>query len=170
MDDLAGPYFASALLLVVAGAAKVRDPLPLVRALRSARLPAPPAGVRLVAVAEVVLGVAAVLVGGRLTAALVAGSYAAFTAFVLLARSRGGVLASCGCFGRADTPATTGHVVVTGALAVLAAGVAAAPLGTLPEVLAAGPGAGLPLVLASVTVAVLAHGVLALLPTLRVAR
>jgi hypothetical protein len=170
MDDLAGPYFASALLLVVAGAAKVRDPLPLVRALRSARLPAPPAGVRLVAVAEVVLGLAAVLQGGRVPAALVAASYAAFTAFVLLARSRGGVLASCGCFGRTDTPATTGHVVVTGALAVLAAGVAVAPLGTLPEVLAAGPGAGLPLVLASVTVAVLVHGVLALLPTLRVAR
>ena len=48
-------------------------------------------------------------------ALLVAASYAAFTAFVLLARSRGGVLASCGCFGRADTPPTTTHVVVTAA-------------------------------------------------------
>jgi hypothetical protein len=170
MDALAGPYLASALLLVVAGAAKVRDPLPLVRALRSAWLPAPVAGVRLLAVAEVVLGLAAVLRGGRVTALLVALSYATFTGFVLVARHRGGVLASCGCFGRADTPPTTGHVVVTGALALLAVGVAAAPLGTLPEVLAAGPSAGLPLVLATVTVAVLVHGVLALLPALRVAR
>lgn len=170
MDALAGPYLASALLLVIAGAAKVRDPLPLVRALRSARLPAPVGAVRLVAVAEVALGLAAALLGGRVTAVLVAASYTAFTGFVLLARSRGGVLASCGCFGRADTPPTTGHVVVTGALALLAGAVAAAPLGTLTEVLAAGPGAGLPLVLAAVTVAVLLHGVLALLPTLRVAR
>jgi len=170
MDALAGPYLASAILLVIAGAAKVRDPLPLVRALRSARLPAPVAAVRLVAGAEVALGLAAALLGGRVTATLVAASYAAFTGFVLLARSRGGVLASCGCFGRADTPPTTGHVVVTGALALLAAAVAAAPLGTLADLLAAGPGAGLPLVLATVTVAVLLHGVLALLPTLQVAR
>ena len=109
MDALAGPYLASALLLVVAGAAKVRDPLPLVRALRSARLPAPVSGVRLLAAAEAVLGTTALLLGGRLTAALVAASYAAFTGFVLLVRRRGGVLASCGCFGRADTPPTTGH-------------------------------------------------------------
>lgn len=170
MDALAGPYLAAALLLVVAGAAKVRDPLPLVRALRSARLPAPVAGVRLLAAAEVALGLAAVLAGGRTTAALVAASYAVFTGFVLLARRRGGVLASCGCFGRADTPATTGHVLVTGVLALLAAVVAVAPIGPLHEVLAAGPGAGLPLVLAVVTVAVLLHGVLALLPALRVAR
>ena len=170
MDALAGPYLASALLLVVAGAAKVRDPLPLVRALRSARLPAPVAGVRLLAAAEVVLGLTAVLRGGRAAAVLVALSYAAFTAFVLLARRRGGVLASCGCFGRADTPPTTGHAVTTGALAVLAVGVAAAPLATLPQVLSDAPGAGLPLVLLAVTVAVLLHGVLALLPALRAAR
>lgn len=170
MDALAGPYLASALLLVVAGVAKLRDPLPLVRALRSARLPAPVAGVRLAAAAEVVLGLTAVLRGGRVPAVLVAASYAVFTGFVLLARRRGGVLASCGCFGRADTPPTTVHVVVTGALALLAAGVALAPLGTLTEVLAAGPGAGLPLVLATLTVAVLVHGVLGLLPMLRVTR
>jgi hypothetical protein len=170
MDALAGPYLASALLLVVAGAAKVRDPLPLVRALRSARLPAPVAGVRLLAVAETALGAAAVLLGGQVTAALVAASYAGFTGFVLVARRRGGVLASCGCFGRADTPATTAHVVVTAALALLAGAVATAPLAPLAQVLAAGPGVGVPLVLATVAVAVLVHGVLALLPALRVAR
>ena len=170
MDALAGPYLASALLLVVAGVAKVRDPLPLVRALRSARLPAPVAAVRLLALGEAAVGLAAVLVGGRLAALLVAASYAAFTAFVLLARARGGVLASCGCFGRADTPPTTTHVAVTAVLAVVAGATAAAPLGALPDLLAAAPGAGLPLLLAVGTVAVLLHGVLALLPALRVAR
>lgn len=170
MDALAGPYLASALLLVVAGAAKVRDPLPLVRALRSARFPAPVLGVRLLAAGEVAVGLTAVVVGGRPPAALVAVSFTAFTCFVLVARARGGVLASCGCFGRADTPPTTSHVVVTGALALVAAAVAVVPLGTLPAVLSDGPGAGLPLLLATVTVAVLVHAVLALLPTLRVAR
>ncbi len=170
MDALAGPYLASVLLLLVAGVAKVRDPLPLVRALRSARLPAPVAGVRLVAAAEVAVGLAALLLGGRTPAVLVAASYAGFTAFVLLARVRGGVLASCGCFGRADTPATVAHVVATGVLSLVASGTAVAPLGALTDELPGAPGAGLPLVLAAVTVAVLLHGVLALLPALRTAR
>jgi hypothetical protein len=170
MDALAGPYLASVLLLLVAGVAKVRDPLPLVRALRSSRLPAPVAGVRLVAAAEVAVGLVALLLGGRTPAVLVATSYAAFTGFVLLARVRGGVLASCGCFGRADTPATPVHVVVTAVLSLVAAGVAVAPVGALSTELPGAPGAGLPLVLASVTVAVLLHGVLALLPALRAAR
>ena len=61
-------------------------------------------------------------------------------------------------------------VLAAGALAVLAAATAAAPLGALPSVLAAAPGAGLPLLLAVGTVAVVLHGVLALLPALRVAR
>ena len=34
--------------------------------------------------------------------------YAGFTAFVVLALRRGGVLSSCGCFGRADTPPDPG--------------------------------------------------------------
>ena len=41
--------------------------------------------------------------------------YAGFTAFVVIALRRGGVLSSCGCFGRADTPPTRAHALVTGA-------------------------------------------------------
>ena len=126
---------------------------------------------RLLALGEAALGLAAVLVGGRLTALLVAGSYAAFTAFVLLARARGGVLASCGCFGRADTPPTTTHVVVT-----------AVPRGARRRDRRRAPrraprrargGARAPACRSCSpwrTVAVLLHGVLALLPGLRVAR
>jgi hypothetical protein len=170
MDALAGPYLASAALLVVAGAAKLLDPLPLVRALRSAGLPlrVVPAGVlvRVFAAAEVVLGLLAVLTGTALAAVGVAVSYAAFTAFVLVALRRGGVLASCGCFGKADVPPTAGHVVVTAALAAVAAAVAARPLGDLPTLLGDAPGAGLPLVVATAAVAVPCYLALALLPGL----
>jgi hypothetical protein len=126
---LAGPYLAACGLLVVAGLPKLRDPLPLVRALRSARMPAGRPLVRVVAASEVVLGAAALVAPGRLTAALVAVAYAAFTAFVMLARRRGGVLASCGCFGRPDTPATRTHLVLTASTAATAAALAVSPPG-----------------------------------------
>jgi hypothetical protein len=170
MDALAGPYLASAALLVVAGGTKLRDPLPLVRALRSARLPAQPLLVRAVAAVEVALGVTAVLLGSRATAVLVALSYAAFTGFVVLARARGGVLASCGCFGRADTPPTVTHALVTAGFALVASAVAVRPLAPVVELVPASPGAGVPLLLAAAAVAVTAYLALALLPQLRAAR
>jgi hypothetical protein len=167
MDALAGPYLASAALLVVAGAGKLRDPQPLVRALRSVGLAAPPSAVRALAAGELALGAAAVAAGTRLAAVGVAASYALFTAFVLRALARGGVLASCGCFGRADTPPTRTHVALTAALAGIAAAVAVRPLGPLPELLARQPGAGVPLLAAATAVAATGYLVLALLPTLR---
>jgi hypothetical protein len=170
MDALAGPYLASAALLVAAGVSKLADPLSLVRALRSARLPGSAAVVRLLAAGEVLLGLAAVVLGARPAAVLVALSYAAFTGFVLLARRRGGVLASCGCFGKADTPPTASHVAVTAGLAAVACAVAVRPLGPLPALLDGAPGAGVPLLLASAAVGATAYLVLALLPGLQAAR
>lgn len=166
MDVLAGPYLAAAALLVVAGAAKVRDPLPLVRALRATGLRAPAPLVRAGAAVELLLGLAAVLTGSRIAAVGVALSYAAFTGFVLLALRRGGVLASCGCFGKADTPPTATHVAVTGALALVATAVAVSPLGRVDALLAASPAAGLPLLLVTAAVAATCYLVLALLPLL----
>ena len=167
MDALAGPYLASAALLVAAGGAKLVDPQPLVRALRSTGLPAPRGLVRAGAGLEVLLGVAAAATGSRLAALGVALSYTAFTAFVLVALRRGGVLASCGCFGKADTPPTRTHVAVTAAAAAVAVVVAVRPLGPLPDLLAAQPGAGVPLLVATAAVAVTAYLVLALLPLLK---
>jgi len=167
VDALAGPFLAAALLLVAAGGAKLADPLPLVRALRSARLPAPVGAVRGVAGVEVALGLAAVATGARAAAVGVGLSYAAFTGFVLLARHRGGVLASCGCFGKADTPPTTTHVVVTAALSAVAAVVAVRPLGPVPELLAGSPMGGLALIVATAAVAATAYLVLAVLPLVR---
>ena len=167
MDALAGPFLAAAVLLVAAGGSKLVDPLPLVRALRSARLPAPAGAVRALAGAEVVLGLVALTTGSRAASAGVALSYAAFTGFVLLARHRGGVLASCGCFGKTDTPPTTTHVAVTAALAGVAGVVAVRPLGPVPDLLAGSPLGGLALVVATVAVASTAYLVLAVLPLVR---
>lgn len=124
-----GPFLAAAALLVLAGLPKLKDPLPLVRAMRSARLPASRRLVRALAAAEVLVGVAAFTWPSRLTAAAVAASYAGFSVVVLLVRRRGGVLGSCGCFGKPDTPATRTHAAVTAVLAVAAAALAVDPGG-----------------------------------------
>ncbi|HIZ99427.1 MAG TPA: hypothetical protein H9805_12730 [Candidatus Janibacter merdipullorum] len=118
---------AAAALLVVAGVPKVADPGDLVRALRSTGLRVPPLLVRGFALAEVLAGGAAILLPGRPAFAAVALLHAGFTAFVLRALGRGGVVASCGCFGRADTPPTRSHAAVTALLALAASGVAISP-------------------------------------------
>ena len=123
------PYAAAAVLLGVAGVPKVRDPGDLVRAVRSVGMPLGRGSVRAFAVAEVVVAVAALAVPSRLTAALLGLMYAGFTAFVVAALRRGGVLSSCGCFGKADTPPTRAHALVTGAASVTGLLVAVDPPG-----------------------------------------
>ena len=73
---------------------------------------------------------------------------------------RGGVLASCGCFGRADTPPTRTHAVVTAGLALVALVVRPPAPGALT----------VPLLVATAAVAVTAYLVLAVLPLLGAAR
>jgi hypothetical protein len=124
---LAGPFLAAAGLLVLAGAPKLTDPMPLVRALRSAHLPASRGLVRVLAAVEVAVGVAGLVQPSRPTAGAVALSYLVFTAFVALVLRRGGVLGSCGCFGRPDTPPTAVHLAVTASFALAAGAVAVSP-------------------------------------------
>lgn len=155
---LQGLVHAAAALLVLAGGQKVLDPVPLVRATRSVGFRVPKPAVRTVALGEVGVGVAALVDGSRWTAVAVAASYTVFTAFVLLARRRGGVLASCGCFGKADVPATPTHALVTAAAA--AASLTGAP-GALPLTAAA--------LVGTAAIAATAYAVLAVLPTVRTA-
>jgi uncharacterized membrane protein YphA (DoxX/SURF4 family) len=120
--DVLEPFVVAAGgLLLLAGVPKVRDPHPLVRALSSVGLRVPTGLARLLAVVEVVLGLLAVVAPVRTTAAGVALLYAGFTAFVAVALARGGVVESCGCLGRADTPPTLAHVATTATLAVAGA-------------------------------------------------
>jgi hypothetical protein len=121
VDPLVAPTLAAAGLLVAAGAPKVLRPHDTGRALASIGLPVPAIAVRLGGAIEVAIGAAAILQGGRVADALVATSYLAFTGFVIVALRSGGVVASCGCIGRPDTPPTATHVAVTALFAVAAA-------------------------------------------------
>jgi hypothetical protein len=160
---LSGPFLAASALLIVAGVPKLVDPLPLVRAVRSAGLPGGRTSVRLIAAAETAVGIWAILAPGRLTAGLVSTAYLLFTAFVALALRRGGVLGSCGCFGRPDTPPTRAHLALTAAATLMSGAVAASPsLGAWAPALSIDAVAT---AAAAALIAFLAWQVLAVLPT-----
>ena len=153
---LIGLYLIAAGLLCVAGVAKAVRPddtalamAALVPGRSSLRLVR--SVVRVGALAEVALGAVAILFPRPATAALVALSYLAFFAVVAYARWRGGPLATCGCFGRPDTPPTALHLVIDLALATVAAAVAVGSpsANTLSLQLAHQPWAGFPLLFVS---------------------
>jgi len=121
---------AAGLLLLGAGGAKIIDPDRTVGALAALGRPVRPLVVRLGATGEAVVGAAALVVGGRASAALVGASFAAFAAFVAVALRSGRPIGTCGCFGRADTPPRVAHVALD--LVFAAAGVAGAVLGVGP--------------------------------------
>lgn len=151
--ELMGPYLIACALLVAAGLAKALRPKDTARALASLlHLPLAvlvPA-VRFGALAEAALGAYSLLEPRWWTAGAVAASYLSFTVVVLVARAQGGPLATCGCFGTPDTPATVLHAVLNALLAVSALVVALALPGTsLASWLGHQPGDGLPLLLAS---------------------
>jgi hypothetical protein len=150
--ELIGLYLVAAVLLVAAGGAKVVRPGGVARALATTfdldtgRLSG---AVRVVAAGEAALGVVALVWPTTVLAALVAASYLGFAVVLTVVRTKGGALASCGCFGRPDTPVTTAHVVADLCLGAAAATVAAAGhSGTVLAVLAGQPGRGIPLVAA----------------------
>jgi hypothetical protein len=150
--ELIGPYLVACVLLVAAGAAKAARPGDTARAV-AATVPVPLAVlaplVRVGAAVEAVVGAAGLLHPSPWTAGLVAASYAGFAVFVTVVLVRGGPLASCGCFGTPDTPATRLHVAVVLLLAASAAIVAATvPAQWLTALLADQPWHGVPLVLA----------------------
>lgn len=172
--ELIGPYLAACLLLAVAGAAKAREPTDTARAV-SAVVPVPLATARVLvrtgALAEAVVGVAALVRPSPVTAGLVALSYSCFAVFVVVVLARGGPLASCGCFGKPDTPATRVHVVVDLCLAGSALAVAASvPSGWLLPLLGVLPWHGVPLVLLSLLCAWLAFLAMSRLAELGAAR
>jgi hypothetical protein len=172
--ELIGPYLAACLLLVAAGVAKAARPGGTARAVAST-VPLPLAVlaplVRTGAAVEAVVGAAGLVYPSPRTADLVALSYAAFAAFVTVVLVRGGPLASCGCFGTPDTPATRLHVVVDLVLAGSALSVAvAAQSRWLPSQLAEQPWHGVPLVVTSILGAWLCVLVLGRLAELGAAR
>lgn len=123
-------FLISAALLVVSGIAKLVDPAPTVGALRAARLPHRGSLARALGLTEIVVAVTAIVFGG-IAVAGVAVMYLAFTVFVVVAIRLDLPLASCGCFGKSDTPPTWLHAVYNTSAAVAAAVVATTGAGGL---------------------------------------
>lgn len=127
-----GLAIAGALLLISGGAAKMRSPQPLARALRESQIPGGIAPVvRLLAIAEATVGAWSLMTAQRIAWMAVSASYIVVTAFLVVLRHRRGAMASCGCLGGADTPVTAAHLTVTSGYAAVAglAALAGAPPG-----------------------------------------
>ena len=127
---LSGPFLAISALLAVAGATKVFRPTYTVGALRAAGLPANNTLVRLLGLAEVGAGIAAIWTGASLWAAAIGIFYLGFAIFVIYALRSGIPIASCGCFGSPDTPPNVGHVVLDLTATAVALAVAIDPIGS----------------------------------------
>jgi hypothetical protein len=124
---LTPPFMVAALVLIVAGVAKIRSPEPAALAMRTLGMPIPPAAIRTFAAAEMGLGATAALYPGSLISRIaVAAVYTLFAGLsLMLARRRSG----CGCFGERDIPASMIGSLLSAALA----GIAAATIGWTPH-------------------------------------
>ncbi len=140
MDVVVALHAAAALLLLLAGMAKIVRPAPTVELLVSLGVPANRPMATTIGVAETGLGVAALVFGGSFTAIATGALYIGFTAVVVRALAVGAE--SCGCFGRADAPPSWLHVVGnTGFAAVsLVAAAGDTPLEVMDDQPAAGLG------------------------------
>jgi hypothetical protein len=127
---LTTPIAVAAIVLAVAGVAKLRSPRAAAQALAGAGFAVRPgpAAMRAIAGGEIALAAGVLLAPGRATSALLAATYASL-ALVASALARAGT--PCGCFGAEDgTPVSRAHVWLSAAIAVVAAaGVAWPPHG-----------------------------------------
>lgn len=171
VDVLVGPLAALGLVLVVSGVLKLVDTAPTEAMFGALSLPRSALAVRAVALFEIVVGVGAAVLGGRVAAALVAVAYAGFAVVSLVLVRRGERSVSCGCFGRSSATISPIHVVVDGVAALVAAAAAVAGAPGWFDVWSEQPGAGVPGLLLVVIVAALTIAVLTVLPdTLQAAR
>lgn len=139
-------FYALAILLGLAGLAKIRRPEPVTRSLAQLGLPGSLAvkGVSvLIGVAELVVSVYALGWGGPVAGYLLTTSYLSLT-LVSLRLMRSESAADCGCFGSARSPMNRSHVVVNIGFTVAAATSAFETPGPVGSALAGQPWAGLP--------------------------
>ena len=124
----AGPFAAACVVLLFAGASKIRRPAGSRPAATALGLPASPAAVRALGVVEAGAATAGLAAGGfaAIAVAVVYGALA-LAAWRLLVRSPG---TACGCIGASDAPVTATHIVVN--LAAVIAAVLATAAGGSP--------------------------------------
>lgn len=151
MNPAAGPFAIAGVLLALGGVFKAANPNDTANALRGVGLPGSPWLVRAGGALEVGIGCVALATGTALSAALVLASYLAFTAFVAVALVRRVPIATCGCFGKTDTPPSVLHVACNVGAAVAALAVMLDPGVAIADVLSRQPLAGVPFVLLLVT-------------------
>jgi hypothetical protein len=144
MTVMAGPFAIAAVLLAAGGAMKAYRPIDTANALRGVGLPGWPSLVRVGGLVEAAIGVAALVDGGPISAVLVALSYVAFLAFVVEALRRHAPIASCGCFGKVDTPPSRLHVGINVVAIAAAVTVALNPGVGLVDTIRVQPLAGVP--------------------------
>jgi len=112
-DALTIPHAVAALVLCVAGLAKLRSPRAAARAVGLA-----PVAIRAFAAFELALGACALLADAPAGSALMAALYAGFAALTLVLARAG---AACGCFGEERTPASPIQSLMSAALALVCA-------------------------------------------------
>lgn len=158
------PFLAACGLLAVSGAAKLRQPAPVARAIRALApclrgLRGSMLG-RAVGAVEVGSGLAGAVavatgVAVRPAAVCVAAVYAALAGAALRLAVRAPDT-DCGCFGERSVPAGAAHVATDLGATAAAVGVAMAPV-ELPTLLAGQPFAGVAWLVLVVLLGVLAH-------------
>jgi hypothetical protein len=121
-----GPYditisVAAALLLLTSGLLKLKSAEPVRDALRTSGLPSERWVGFSIASVEIVTGLALLVVGTRTVQWFAVSLFAMFFFFLLSIKVRGLPLASCGCFGRDDTPLSSIHLVTTAFITALLA-------------------------------------------------
>lgn len=166
-----GWFFATAALLVVSGIQKLGNPAATAGALKAAGFPDRHSLVIGLALVEVAVGGGSVVVGNELFAWAQAALYAMFGGFVVLALSRKIPIASCGCFGRRDTPPTLIHFGVNtlGAAGAILHSRGPSPFG-LTHVVAGQPLLGIPYLVFLIAMAYCLYLLLSQLPLLRIQR
>jgi hypothetical protein len=151
------------VLLVVAGAAKVRSPSSAQQSLSLIGVRAPALAVRVLGIVEIVLGGIAAVSPGRLSAGLVASAYAGFCVFALGLRRRGDD-PDCGCFGGAGMGNALTHLSLN-ALACCAAALATlVPPPGVGWILTRSPAVAAPLALGTAAAALGAYCAFTLFP------
>lgn len=152
MDVVVALHVAAALLLIVAGVAKMARPVPTTELLVSFGLPEVPAAVVVIGVVESAVGVLALVVGGPLLAAATGVLYLVFLAAAWRALVTGAP--TCGCFGRANSPPSWLHIVGNSGFA--AASFVAVAGQTPTQVMSEAPANGIGFVLGAGVIAGLA--------------
>jgi methylamine utilization protein MauE len=129
-EALTGPFAVAALVVIVAGVAKLRSPKPAARALEEIGWNAGQTFTRSIAFIELALGGWCVAQPSRANAVALAVLYGVFgVVSARLVRRR----AACGCFGERETPAWAGQVALSLALAAVGAAAALQTPGTALE-------------------------------------